>query len=162
MTPAARTAALALALCGLSGCVAIGARVSASPATPRPTYAQALVDREIARHPDLKILVLHVTPPGQADNVIVASNIGRLGKKADADDLSVLASGAPRAEVTRNGYSVEQILHDARGRTLGVVATTFAYAPGDDTTAVMARAAAVERELAAATPSLTALVSPAR
>jgi len=101
-----------------------------------------------------------VTPPGGADNVIIASNIGRIGKKADADDLSVIASGAPRMEVTRTGYSVELPLVDRTGHPLGVLGATFAYRPGDDTSAVVTQAKALRDELASAIPDLASLFAP--
>jgi len=52
-------------------------------------YAQELVDRTVAQHPDLRAVMLHVTPPNAADNVVIASSIGRIGKPADNDDLDV-------------------------------------------------------------------------
>src|SRR5207245_4149373 len=48
--------------------------------TPLGTYAQALVDRTLAAHPEVLILGMHVTPPNRSENVILASNIGRIGK----------------------------------------------------------------------------------
>lgn len=44
---------------------------------PSKIYAQELVDGTLSAHPDIAILAMHVTPPKQADNVIIASNIGR-------------------------------------------------------------------------------------
>ena len=162
MRSTARMLALTMVIAAAAGCAGAPARADPAPAAPPQIFAQHLVEIELAGHPELKIIAFHVTPPGAADNVIIASNIGRIGKKADADDLSVLASGAPRMEVTRTGYSVEQVLRDARGRTIGVLGTTFAYAPGDDTTAVVQRAETVRDELAAAIPDIGALfrVSP--
>lgn len=138
------------------------AHAQPAEATTPNIRAQALVEQALAHHPDLKIIALHVTPPGAADNVIIASNIGRYGKKADADDLSVLTSGKPRAEVTKTGYSVELPLHDAAGRTLGVVGETFAYRPGDDTAAIERKAAALRDELAPEIPDRAALFAPRR
>ncbi|MDE2486317.1 MAG: hypothetical protein KGO51_02880 [Alphaproteobacteria bacterium] len=157
MTPV-RTLAAMLALAGLAG--AAHAQPAATP-TP-PIRAQALVEQALARHPDLKIIAFHVTPPGGVDNVIIASNIGRFGKKADADDMAVLSSGKPRAEVTRTGYSVELPLRDAAGRTLGVVGETFAYQPGDDTGAIEGKAEALRDELAAEIPDHAWLFAPRR
>ena len=45
-------------------------------------YAQKLVDETLAKHPEVIILAFHVTPPNSKENVIIASNIGRIGKKA--------------------------------------------------------------------------------
>jgi hypothetical protein len=130
---------------------------------PAPNYAQTLVDRTLAAHPELTILALHVTPPASADNVIIASNIGRNGKKADADDLSVLASGKPRMEVTRTGdLSVELVMRDTNGKSIGVIGSTFRFSAGGDKAVVLRQAERVRDELGAQTPSLEALFEPAR
>ena len=53
------------------------------------TYAQALVDREVARHPDLLGLALYVTRPDTPGNVIIASNDAtKLGRKAGSGELA--------------------------------------------------------------------------
>ena len=41
--------------------------------------------RRWPQHPDVIILALHATPPGNPADVIVGANIGRIGKKADED-----------------------------------------------------------------------------
>ncbi|WP_341315449.1 hypothetical protein WN982_09550 [Paraburkholderia sp. IMGN_8] len=130
---------------------------------PVPNYAQTLVDRTLAGHPELTILALHVTPPASADNVIIASNIGRIGKKADADDLSVLSSGQPRVEATRTGdLSVELVMRDINGKPIGVIGATFRFSPGGDKALILRQAEHVRDELGAQTPSLEALFEPAR
>src|SRR5258706_3040353 len=73
----------------------------AQVAVPVKIYAQELVDRTVAQHPDLRAVVMHVTPPRAAGNVIIASSIGRIGKPADADDLEVMATGKTRVEMDR-------------------------------------------------------------
>lgn len=131
--------------------------------SPAPIYAQSLVDKTLASHPELTILALHVTPPASVDNVIIASNIGRIGKKADADDLSVLASGQPRVEATKAGdLSVELVMRDVNGKPIGVVGSTFRFSPGGDKGLIVRQAERVRDELGAQTPSLEALFGPAR
>ncbi|MGU7770324.1 hypothetical protein ACV229_09085 [Burkholderia sp. MR1-5-21] len=151
-SPRAAAAALLLALAW-----------SAHADTPAAPYAQQLVDTTLSAHPELTILALHVTPPAAGDNVIIASNIGRIGKPADADDLAVLDSGQPRVEVTKTGdLSVELPMRDAGGKTIGVIGSTFRYAPGIDRAVIVHRAEQVRDELAGRTPSLAALFQPAR
>jgi hypothetical protein len=159
-----KSALLALILAtplAAGGCMSAAAQPTPVAAPAAKVHAQVLVDQALARHPELKILAMHVTPPGQAQNVIIASNIGRIGKVADADDLSVIASGAPRMEVTRTGYSVELVMRDAAHRPIGVLGITFAYAAGDDTAPFLKRAEAVRDELGASIPDLTSLFAPA-
>jgi len=61
-----------------------------STLAPERIYAQELVNETVAAHPDLLVVAMHVTPPGASENVIIASNIGRIGKKADAEIPAVL------------------------------------------------------------------------
>jgi hypothetical protein len=118
--------------------------------TQSPNYAQSLVDQALARHPNVIILALHATPPNSPDNVIVASNIGRIGKKADEDDMNVIKSGVPKLEFNDTGdrYEVELPLKDLSGDTLGAVGVVFAYKKGDDTAAHQAEAIAIRDALA--------------
>ncbi|TCG06478.1 hypothetical protein BZM27_26025 [Paraburkholderia steynii] len=111
----------------------------------------------------MTVLALHVNQPASADNIIIASNIGHIGKKADADDLSVLNSGEPRMEVTRTGdISVELVMRDANGLSIGVVGSTWRLPAGDSKALVLHNAELVRDEMASKTPSLAALFEPAR
>ena len=71
-----------------------------------------LVDATLEKHPELLILALHVKPPSTSDFVIIASNIGRIGKKADDDDLGVIRTEKPLLEVNEAGnrFEVEIVL----------------------------------------------------
>jgi len=44
---------------------------------PERIVAQALVNRIVEKYPDLLVVAMHVTPPNDSENVIIASNIGR-------------------------------------------------------------------------------------
>ena len=101
---------------------------------PVKIYAQELVDRTVAQNPDLIVVVMHVTPPKAADNVIIASNIGRIGKLGDEDDLRVIKTGEPNLEVGHGGnrYEVELVLRDVAGETIGALGLVWPYKAGQD------------------------------
>jgi len=132
--------------------------------TPMNTYAQKLVDETMASHPDLQILALHITPPNSSDNIILASTIGRIGKKGDEDDLEVIKTGKPILEVHISGkrFETELQLHDRNGKTIGAVSTVFAYKPGDDKSQFRKRGEMIRSEIEKKIPSLAKLVEPAR
>ena len=127
-------------------------------------YAQMLVDGALARHPEIATLAMHVTAPNAADNVIIASNFGSIGKKADADDLGVIKTGKAKAEVGKNGdrYSVELPLEDASGNTVGALAIAFPYKKGDDQAKFMKMAEQVRNELRRQISNVGNLVEPAQ
>lgn len=124
------------------------------------TYAQALVDKTFAAHPELKVLAIHATPPGSKTNVILGSSIGRIGKKADEDDLRVIEKGAINKEVAENGkrFEAELPLNDAKGRRIGALGVVLAYQAGDDKEALVAQAVKIRNEMAAQIASPAALV----
>ena len=125
-----------------------------SPAAAK-TFAQKLVDEALQKHRELLILVMHVTPPNSSDNVIIASNIGRIGKKADEDDLRVINTGKTNLEVNAKGdhFEVELVLEDAAGKNIGALGTVFAYKDGDDKAKLQKAAEKIRDDLAKQIPS---------
>jgi len=130
------------------------------PRATTKTHAQKLVDEVIANNPDLLILALHVTPPGWKDNIIIASNIGRIGKKADADDLQVLTTGKSVVRPHGNGnrFHVELVLEDASGQPIGALGIVFPYKVGDAEASFVARAEQLRNELRGRIPSIEKLL----
>ncbi len=129
---------------------------------PQDIYAQDLVKRILAKYPDLRVIAMHVTPPGESENVIIASNIGRIGKLADAEDLHVIATGETLAKVNKHGdrFEVELVLRDASKNPIGALALVFPYKTGDDPSLFKKRAEAIRDELAEQIPRLAKLMAP--
>lgn len=127
------------------------------------TYAQKLIDQGLARHPEIVIFVFHVKNADGSDYPIIASNIGRYGKKADEDDLRVIHTGKPNLEVntTGNHFEVEMALHDSSRNVLGAIAVVFNYKAGDDKEALHQKAEKIREEVERQIPSLAKLIGPA-
>ena len=137
---------------------------SADVAAAKPnTYAQKLVDQELARHPEIVILVFHVINKDASDYPIIASNIGRYGKKADEDDLRTIHTGKPNLEVNTAGnhFEVEMALHDSSKKTIGAIAVVYNYKNGDDKEALHQKAERVRAEVEKQISSLDKLNGPA-
>jgi DNA-binding beta-propeller fold protein YncE len=134
----------------------------AAPGLPATTYAQHLVDQMLAAHREVVVLAVHATPPHGTENIIVASNIGRIGKKADEDDLHVISSGQSKLEVNTAGnrYEVEETLKDVSGLTIGAIGVVFPYTKGQDTTRYQQVAADIQTFFAKHTLSEANLVDP--
>jgi hypothetical protein len=130
---------------------------------PHAGLAQRLVDAALDQHPNLLILAVHAKPPGASDVVIIASSIGRIGKKADDDDMGVINTGKPVLEVNEAGnrFEVELVLLDAAGTNIGAISTVFAYKPGTDREALRRQGEQIRDELRRQIPSLGALFVPA-
>lgn len=119
------------------------------PDAPSHTYAQKLVDEFLERYPDIEIMAIHATPPGSDYNIIAGSNIGRLGKKADNDDMRCVFTGKPNLEVNSTGkrFESEMQLHDHAGNVIGAVGVVYAYSKDADQEALHDRAEAIRKEL---------------
>jgi hypothetical protein len=130
------------------------------PSLRLDSYAQWLVDQTLAKHPSLVILALHAPKP---DYPIVGSNIGRIGKKADEDDMHVITSGETKLEFneTKDRYEVEQALLDQSGAIIGAVGCVFPYKEGDDLAVRQAEAKAILNELKAQIPNAAKLTEAA-
>ncbi len=126
------------------------AHAGESAPAPGPGYAQHLVDVTIAAHPAVVVLAIHALPADGKDAGIVASNIGRIGKPADEQDLGVMKTLKPNLAVNKAGdrYEVELPLYDASQRLLGALGTVFAYHQGADKLAMQAEATAIRDHLA--------------
>lgn len=139
-----------------------GGALIASGQEAKKIYAQKLLDEALAKHKNVVIMAFHVTPPGKTDNVIIASNIGRIGKKADEDDMRVIETGKPNLEINKKGnhYEVELVLQDQSGKTIGAVGIVFNYEKGKEDE-FKENAELIRDEMKEQTPSLAKLFEPA-
>ena len=131
------------------------------PKVPSNTVAQKLLDAALDKHPEVQIMAFHVTPPGRKENIILASNIGRIGKVADEDDMDVVKNGKIHLEVNSTGkrFEVEIQLHDSAGKSIGALSTVFAYKAGDDQAALQKKGEQIRDELAKQIPSIAAIAA---
>ncbi len=149
-----------------------------TPATPAPTeaafrqsqariYAQELVDRTLARHPELLDVELHAVRPGATESTIVAGKRpARFGRKTRDFEIAVARTGTGIVEVNKTGdanVEVQIPLLDAAGRTLGSMELKFPYPTGSglDTDQLQKAAEMVRDELAKQIPQLAILFEPA-
>lgn len=139
------------------------AGIAAAQTTPAP-FAQQLVDQALAKHPEVVIIAMHVAPPHQTDYVIIASNIGRIGKKADEDDMRVIETGKSNLEINKAGnhFEVELVLQDESGKTIGAAGIVFNYKPGDDKAKFERTAKQIRDEWKAQIPNKESLFEPAK
>lgn len=144
--------------------LALNTQINAQTTDVKPnTYGQKLVDRELAKHPGVVILVFHVVNKDGSDYPVTASNIGRYGKKADEDDLRAIHTGKANLEVNKTGnhFEVEMALHDASKKTIGAVGVVFNYKKGDPQEPLRKKAEAIRAEIEKQIPSVDKLNEPA-
>lgn len=127
------------------------------------TYAQKLTGRTVAAHPDLLVMMIHATPPHGAYNVIIGSNIGRFGKRADEDDLRVIEKGSTNLEVggDNDRFETELPLLDRAGKRIGALGLVFGLRSDTDKEALHKHGLAIRDEVARAIPNNAVLFRPA-
>ncbi len=168
-TPTFRLALLLL--CAALGALPLRAESTAqeratwTKAADNHIYAQQLVNEIVAGHPELLVIGMHGAAPGTDDHRMIASNLDRIGKKDDDDDIGVAAEHkticAPNLKETFK-FEVLMPLKDASGTALNAaIGFVFKYNPGDDEVGMHARAVKIRDELAKKIPTYADLFKPA-
>jgi hypothetical protein len=103
--------------------------------------------------------------PGNKEETMIASNLDRIGKKDDEDDLAVSHERktilAPNIKDPTK-FEVAVPLHDASGKTIGSISAVFKYTAGDDELKMHKAALAIRDDLAKKIPNTAALFKPAK
>ena len=160
-----------LILAGLSiGAAAFAADSAVDPswrkAADNKIFAQQLVNELMAKYPDLVVVGLHATVPGAKVETMIATNLDRVGKVDDDDDIAVAPEHktilAPNMKDPHK-FEVQVPLKDTAGNFLGAAAGfVFKYQAGDNEVQLHVKALAIRDELARRTPNLAALLQPTK
>src|SRR5258708_15368492 len=96
------------------------------------------------------------------ENITIASNIGRIGKPGDEDDLRVIETGTANLEVAANGrrFEVELPLRDVNGATVGALGLVWPYRAGQDQAGFVRKAAGIRDALAKRILNVANLMDP--
>src|SRR5713226_9443204 len=141
--PLARRGQLMMLRAGLAAlCAAVPAPAfarKADPAAPKGTvhksFAQDLVEKTVAKHPELTGLEFHATPPKGSESVAIASTSReRIGRKTDPKGLEVFKTGKPRVQINPSGKQDTEVvlqLQDVSGRPIGLAKMTFPRTEAD-------------------------------
>src|ERR1700760_4076323 len=147
---------MVLAVCG-GYAMAAG---SLGKAADNAIFAQTLVNEQMSKHPELLVLGMHAPKPGAKDSHMIASNLDRIGKEDDEDDLAVAKERktilAPNMK-DPGKFEVAVPLKDASGKVIGSVSTVFKYTAGDDEVKMHQAALAIRDEVAKKIPDVAAL-----
>jgi len=147
---------------------------------PLGNVGQALTDMEVAKHPEIKIIAIHVTPNGIADSpqkrCIMFSNIGRIGKPSMEEAVEVGVSNKETADIKTEDehpspffvitappkYQVMTPLVNKAGEAIGLIVLVFPYKEGDDVGKCHDIAESIKAELKSRISSKDDLFKPAQ
>jgi iron complex outermembrane receptor protein len=146
----------------LGAALAVLGSASARADATRTTYAQMLVSDLMRRHPDLLVVAMHVTAPGASDNTIIATNLDRIGRKSDDDDLAVIRTNKPiLAPMKDKGrYEVLLPLRSVTDETIGALGIVFKYSAAQSEAGFLEDATAMRNQLRAVIPTVATLFEP--
>jgi hypothetical protein len=135
--------ASSLAFCALISVAALQAQPVRAP------KAQALIDSVLKEHPEIQTIGLHVTPPGQPDNVNIAcSKPGKVGKRSAPIDMEVMATGKASLRMASKGaFDIGVPIGDAAGRKLGMIVVVIPANRAADAADAMRQVLAIRDEL---------------
>jgi DNA-binding beta-propeller fold protein YncE len=127
-------------------------------------FAQQLVNGLMAEHPDLLVVGIHAAVPGAKGETMIATNLDRVGKADDDDDIAVTNEHktilAPN-QTDPHKFEVQVPMKDRAGRYFGAsMGLVFRYNAGDDELKLHAEALSIRDEIARKTPGLEALLAP--
>jgi hypothetical protein len=156
------------AVAALLACASVAPAIADQPlgkAADNAIFAQKLVNEQMTKHPELLVMGVHASKPGARNSTMIASNLDRIGKADDEDDLAVSHERktilAPNVKEP-DKFEVAVPLKDAAGHVIGSMSAVFKYSPGEDEVKMHAAALAIRDELAKKTPDVAALFKPAR
>ena len=127
-------------------------------------YAQKLVNQLMVQYPELLVVGLHAVAPGAKDERMIATNLDRVGKIDDEDDVAVATERktilAPNLKES-NKFEVQVPLKDEADRIIGATGLVFQYRVGDDELELHRKALAIRDQLQQQIPDLASLFEPA-
>lgn len=119
---------------------------------PLGNHGQALIDMEMVKHPELKLVAIHVTLPGvpagavKGPRYMMFSSFGRIGQPDAAELLEFVQAKKERSRVAADiapgkpsyrvmshpNYKVQTPLLNSAGDVIGFTVAVFPYQEGAD------------------------------
>ena len=127
------------------------------------TLAQRLTMQALARHPDMNVIAMHVTPPGEKINKVIAINRPNfLGRDSDEVDTDTEKTGRIVMQVIPKTHRMEvhMPMLAADGNIVGTICTVGLWFDENQTADFYARSLAMRNELRAQILSRAALFKP--
>jgi hypothetical protein len=123
-------------------------------------FAQRLVVKTKAAHPEIQKLGLHATPPGQTMSAIIASNFPeKIGKVSSPRDLQLVAGGQPQAVRIDNGKFWDTFvpIHDRSDTVIGFLVMEVPFATAATQDLAISKGIEIRNEVERQAPTLGAL-----
>jgi len=113
--------------------------------------AQVLVDKTVAKYPDIARLTIHAVPAGKDGSRIIACNIKeKIGSFSDPEDLAVMKTN--KAVILREGDNLDVTapICDKAGKPIAATGITLRFGKGETEDQVVEKAKSIAKELTVA------------
>ncbi len=165
----ALSAALSLILISVSSVPAQQSGSASLPASERvevhAPFAQQLIEKVKAQHPEIQKLGLHAIPPGQTKSAIIANNYPeKIGKLSSPGDLETVASGQPKVHRIEKGKFWDTFvpLHSGDGKVIGFLIMEVPFSTASTEQAAIKEGTSIRDEVQRQVPTLQTLFGPAK
>ncbi|ADV83620.1 YncE family protein [Terriglobus saanensis] len=131
--------------------------------TVNAPVAQKIVLEELAKHPLLRRIGLHVIPPGQQTMILIANgNETRLGIHTSEGDFAAIKDGKIYGPRIADGeyYNMKMPMFDAQQRKIGLLVMEIACTDATSEQDAAQKADQIRTELASKIPDLMFLFAP--
>lgn len=156
-------AASLLALAFLTSASGVHAETQLGKAVDNKIYAQTLVNEIMEKNSDLLVVGMHVVAPGAKGETMIASNLDRIGKKDDSDDIAVATEHKTILAPDMKGFKKFEVLmplKEASGKVIGAIGFVFKYGEKANEVKLHVQAATLRDALAKKIPNLAELFKP--
>jgi hypothetical protein len=126
-------------------------------------FAEQLIVKEKAMHPEIQKLGLHAVPPGQTQSAIVANNLPeKIGKLSSPNDLKLVSSGNPVAVRIESGRFFDTFLplHDHTGHIIGFLIMEVPFTTATTEEGAIQTGVVIRDEVQRRVPTLESLFGP--
>jgi hypothetical protein len=113
--------------------------------------AQALIDKTVAKYPDIVRLTIHAVPAGKEGSRIIACNIKeKIGSFSDPEDLEVMRANTAVILKEGDNLDVTAPICDKAGRPIAATGITLRFNKGETESQVVEKAKSIAKELTVA------------
>ena len=127
-------------------------------------FAQQLIVKIKAAHPEIQKLSLHAVPPGHTENAIIASNLPeKVGKLSSPGDMQTVAAGQPNVHRIDEGQFWDKFVpvHNQSGGVIGFLIMEVPFSAASTAAEAIAEGIRIRDEVQRQVPTLETLFGPA-
>lgn len=110
--------------------------------------AQSLVEKTVAKYPEIVRLTIHAVPAGEQQNRIIACNIKeKIGKLSEPEDIEAMKNGKTIVLKEGDNLDVTAPIFDKTGKPVAATGITLLFRKGESEQEAIEKAKMIAKEL---------------